>query len=476
MSAVLTGEPQLESAMHPDIIVTDTSRIDRERRESRQYFADTLGLYKNHTRLDALGMAMFARIGDDAAEIAQTYWHFWDDKGYDLTGLTGGKAPALRNSPLPVLHSRSGGIERGDWVGEIYEMVEASIASNIPLNVHIAASMIATQKCRELLRRHVPAGDPQFDEFYDALATIGGLQVTMISRCYTMVTNMRVAAKQNEGTALFEREIDASVRKISRGSVQLKSQAQSVSERARRMHEKSTEVASAAEQSAMAMREAATTTAGLIRVIEDTRHEVENTSDIATHASQQTEDAAHVSQTLSEHAQSIESIVSLIQKIAGQTNLLALNATIEAARAGDAGRGFAVVAQEVKSLASQTARATEEIGIQIGAIQSAAAANAKTHALIRETVDNVQISSMRICEAMDKQARTVTNITAAVDQTALAADSMSNSIAVIRSDTRDINREMGLLEQGFGEVNVHMITLSENSGEFIAHLQDSWGH
>src|SRR3546814_10835779 len=77
-------------------------------------------------------------------------------------------------------------------------------------------------------------------------------------------------------------------------------------------------------------------------------------------ASNQAGDAVAMSTTLSEHAQSIESILSLIRDIAGQTNLLALNATIEAARAGDAGRGFAVVAQEVKSLANQTARARSE--------------------------------------------------------------------------------------------------------------------
>ena len=219
---------------------------------------------------------------------------------------------------------------------------------------------------------------------------------------------------------------------------------------------KTSEVAAAAEQSAIAMREAAQTAAGLIRAIEDARSEVEVAAGVATRAGDQASEAVQVSQALSAHVEAIESILSLIRDIAGQTNLLALNATIEAARAGDAGRGFAVVAQEVKSLASQTARATDDITAKITAIQQATRQTVDANGSIQSTVEEVQTSADRIRQAMELQAQTVTMITAAVDETALAADSMSSTIAAIRSDTENVAKDIDEVEQGFGRFSEQM--------------------
>jgi methyl-accepting chemotaxis protein len=233
---------------------------------------------------------------------------------------------------------------------------------------------------------------------------------------------------------------------------------------------KVSEVAAAAEQSAVAMRDAAQSAAALIRAIEDVSHEVQGSAEIATRAAAQAADALVMSETLSAHARSIESILAMIRNIAGQTNLLALNATIEAARAGDAGRGFAVVAQEVKSLASQTAHATDDIAAKIIAIQDATRSAVETSASIQATTTEVQDAAERILGVIRTGAQTVGTIASAIDETALTADSMSNTIASIRESTQSVAIEIEHVGRGFDNLDQRLGALRASAGEFAARV------
>ncbi len=353
------------------------------------------------------------------------------------------------------------------WADMARDFAWSAEAAKAPVTATIGALVVANRQSLAIL---VAAYADDHEKLVRALYAASRMETAEAEILASFIAEFRSHKASTDRTShadMFRDRIARSVTETSALGSQLRQQAGGASEATRGMLGKTSEVAAAAEQSAIAMRDAAHTAAGLIRAIEDARVEVETAAEVATRASAQAGEAVKVSEALSETAKSIESILGLIRDVAGQTNLLALNATIEAARAGDAGRGFAVVAQEVKNLANQTARATDDIAAKIAAIQAATQSTVATNSSIRTTVAEVQQSATRIREAMEIQAQTVTMITAAVDETALAADTMSSTIAAIRHDTETVATEIDALETGFDSVNGKLAALEAATGDYV---------
>ncbi len=408
-------------------------------------------------------------LDDRMEDISRHYWSYWTEMGKfpELSDPENIDLAIARTSEF--IADRMQNIDGFEWTKYLTRQIMDSCRRSIPSEHVHAASTRTNAYMLQLLGEKLAYG-PEYPELAKAIMTAAGLELSIMARCYTEFQSQQDAARRREQSTQFEADIGIAAHDVAEQTAILRQQAASSSQMANGMLSKASEVAAASEQSAIAMREAAQTAAGLIRAIEDARTEVETASDVANRASAVATQGALATDTLSEQSQSIESILGLIRDIAGQTNLLALNATIEAARAGDAGRGFAVVAQEVKSLANQTAQATDEIAQKIAAIQSATKASVESNASIRETVDEVKLSAERIRRAMEDQAQTVTMITASVDETALAADLMSNTISAIRSDTENVVSEIMSLEHGFSEVNAKISSLQVNASKFVGNL------
>jgi methyl-accepting chemotaxis protein len=198
-------------------------------------------------------------------------------------------------------------------------------------------------------------------------------------------------------------------------------------------------VAAASEQASANVQSVASATEEMTASVNEISRQVQESSRIASEAVKQAQETDARINKLSQAAGRIGDVVKLITAIAEQTNLLALNATIEAARAGEAGRGFAVVASEVKQLASQTAKATDEIGTQIAGMQAATQESVAAIKEISATIARVSEIAATIAAAVEEQGAATQEISRNVQQAA-------QGTAQVASNITDVNR--GAAETG----------------------------
>lgn len=430
-------------------------------------FAERIALFDPSGTLEADCREIWTLIEDEKEEVAREFWREYARSPDVPFSLDEARIADLSRQIVPYVEAKYANLRDPRWVEIAGQFVATATATKVSLTTIYASLAAASNKGQEIAGRKIGTDVERQIRLSKAATRATLLEVDVYGAHYDRLRSHAERDRRSSQGAEFNKEIMTVVERTASGSRRVRAQAADASKAVRGMLGKTSEVAAAAEQSAVAMREAAQTAAGLIMAIEEARNEVEVAAGVAVRAGEQAERAVDVSQALSAHVEAIESILGLIRDIAGQTNLLALNATIEAARAGDAGRGFAVVAQEVKSLANQTASATDDIAGKIAAIQSATRQTVDANGSIQSTVEEVQTSADRIRKAMEMQAQTVTMITAAVDETALAADSMSSTIAAIRADTESVASEIDEVERNFSQVDEQMNRFKSTAGRFL---------
>jgi methyl-accepting chemotaxis protein len=235
----------------------------------------------------------------------------------------------------------------------------------------------------------------------------------------------------------FEAKIAGVAETVFDASAQLKATAQQLTGTAEETNRRATASAAASEQTTANVHTVAAAAEELSGSVAEIGRQVGRSSEIAQQAVGQAERTNDTVQGLAEAAEKIGDVVRLISDIAAQTNLLALNATIEAARAGDAGKGFAVVASEVKSLASQTAKATEEISEQIAAIRAVAGEAVGAIQAIGGTIGQINEIATSIAGAVEEQQAATQEIARNVQQAALGTRDVSSTIVRVKEVAND---------------------------------------
>jgi methyl-accepting chemotaxis protein len=277
----------------------------------------------------------------------------------------------------------------------------------------------------------------------------------------------RLATEEARLADTFEAEVGAVVENLAGEVESLRRAAGGVHDTAGRSGREAAQVADAAARASGEVGAVAAAAEEMAASITEITRRVAEAAEVAAQAVSEARATDGTVRGLSDSATRIGDVVRLIGDIAGQTNLLALNATIEAARAGEAGRGFAVVASEVKTLAAQTAKATEEISAQIQEMQAATSGAVEAIRGIGETVERTSGIATAIAAAVEEQGATTREIARSAAQVAGGTDTVNKAIGGVRAAAEETGSAAGSMLAATEALQSQTTILREKSAGFL---------
>ncbi|MFC4235190.1 methyl-accepting chemotaxis protein [Thalassospira xianhensis] len=280
-------------------------------------------------------------------------------------------------------------------------------------------------------------------------------------------------AERNHLVSVFGSSIGAVFARILGSSEEMVERANTVNANSGDTNNLATSVATEAEESSGNAQALSAATEEMVAAIGEISSQITQFSDVARNAVTYSETSKNEMRSLQTVADEIGQVVQLITQIAEQTNLLALNATIEAARAGDAGKGFAVVAGEVKSLANQTAKATEEISDRVARIQQVSNSSAEAISNVSEIVDSIDQYVSAIVGAIEEQNATTQEISRSVDFVSESARRVASNITGIRGRVEDVKTDAEEVNSAANTTAAEAALLSREVEIFLSAMQSN---
>jgi len=283
-------------------------------------------------------------------------------------------------------------------------------------------------------------------------------------------------AKKAEIDALadgFEANVLGIVETVASAATELSHTAEGMSATAETTVEQSSAVSTAAEQATSNVSVIAASAEEMGRSVQEIAEQVAHSTRITGEAVERAEQTNETFERMSKSSDKIGEVVKLISDIAEQTNLLALNATIESARAGEAGKGFAVVAAEVKSLANQTAKATEDIAAQIQEMQEIARQSVEAIGAIKTTIEEINTVSMSVNAAVEEQSAATQEIARSTQEAAVGTQEVSGTITKVLDGARETGDASNQVVSAAGELGQQAETLREEVSKFLVSVRAS---